>query len=1496
MGQGSSRQARDLIAIARANIDLGRYEEAIADCDKAIALDASDANAYDTRGWAKFKLNRYEEAIADYDEAIAIDPKNAAIIYKDRGIAKFHLGRYEEAIADYDNALGLHAHIYRYTDNGNYRLWARNVNVYILRGDAKFALKRYNGAMKDYDKVNRHDTDIARIVGTKDFKYNADYARHRAEAYIRTAIVKMELKQYAIAELKQAILLDANNIQAHWLLGTSYQQFGAPMLMLAEKAFKRAIFLARSSDADAKLYEALKGGQLDAALECLKLLKEKSPDAIPQTLSPEGDNEPALLTTAAFGRTQLLAPLLEYCPITIEDSQGNTALHRAAEMGQCAMLEALIDKGLLTEQELREGQWPYNQDGQSPWHVAASRGQTKALIYLQDNYLAKKKGSASFQLLLSLTTPPIQAKTSIAASSETKETPASPGDTKKNIPESKQPAEAEKDASHLQGNTGLPSSAPSVSVAGVTEAFVPGRVDVDVPSDNRCWFWSVGLSWLLQAMAEAKATNQPAAKPPHTYPAAFAIAYGQLFGVTGGVTFRPAVRSSAAAKEEKWEINDPKTIDATYRMLLDYDGKKDTPNQFEGGILAQLICEVFRAKLVQFMRSEPADEKLNVCLHRARASYSQEGGWGNHLTDMLRPDAWGGTAESAAVACMLNTEVHVYHERPDRNGADEREIYRPDRPDRGPVKAIYIIHAYGSPLGEQRGHYRMAPRREHVYWSLPLPVSRATSDVLLFSGKKRTVVQCADSILHLLIKGNHVGALEDLLQKYPQLPLNIRNSDGLTPLLLAIIQGALPAIKVLAKFNINRTLRDSEGRSALHLAVIKGHIDVVKYLVETLQMPLDAQDTKGKTPTDYCGPSSAIGIYLTNYARAQKKPIVSIHAKPAVWQNLVFQGGGVKGIAYVGALERLQEEKGCLENIRRVGGASAGAITALLVGLGYSVTDIKHMMGIERPASCDLPDLNFKSFLDGDYGNLILGAKNKDLTLLVGEQQAKTLQKLRDIDGGLVGLARVFDGTIWKGASAVKQAYDKIAGVYRQLNSELGLCPGIQLRTLFENLIRRKIKEKAGYEILNATFKDLAQFADFKELYFIGVNTLTGEPETFCLENTPNMVIADAVRISMSIPGVFKPHPMVTKDERGQLVSSTTLYVDGGVLLNYPVDLFDSYQYTAAYQHNKTAHEPKHPMVNEETLGLSLVSSEQKSRYEGELKPLGETTTGDSQQQAQTLVEHINGLIKAIYEKQETDHARKGDQFRTIYIDTLDVGTVDFDKVEQRATKKQLLTEGRDGVEAFLKQARLNKGTVILPTELRELFSQHLAFSSLTLKARQFSVDATALNKNCPQLVAAFYGAWQEHATEFLHQNLGVSLWACDEKENTAFHYAATFETTEALQKLLEVALEGALTTNVSGETPLDWARQHNRQEAIVLLEKTLASLNGKHAESKTAEKPKATAASSTPQTKEENKGAPSSFAAAAGEHGMFSGAASSQPRHTEEQKKEALAKSMSLS
>ena len=75
------------------------------------------------------------------------------------------------------------------------------------------------------------------------------------------------------------------------------------------------------------------------------------------------------------------------------------------------------------------------------------------------------------------------------------------------------------------------------------------------------------------------------------------------------------------------------------------------------------------------------------------------------------------------------------------------------------------------------------------------------------------------------------------------------------------------------------------------------------------------------------------------------------------FKNLVFEGGGVKGIAYVGALEVLDRE-GILKDVQRVAGTSAGAMMAVLVGLRYSAEEVRNILW----------KLNFKNFMDSSFG------------------------------------------------------------------------------------------------------------------------------------------------------------------------------------------------------------------------------------------------------------------------------------------------------------------------------------------------------------------------------------------------------------------------------------------------------------------------------------------------------------------------------------------------
>ncbi len=79
------------------------------------------------------------------------------------------------------------------------------------------------------------------------------------------------------------------------------------------------------------------------------------------------------------------------------------------------------------------------------------------------------------------------------------------------------------------------------------------------------------------------------------------------------------------------------------------------------------------------------------------------------------------------------------------------------------------------------------------------------------------------------------------------------------------------------------------------------------------------------------------------------------------FENLAFQGGGVKGLAYAGALAVLEERGIYPDHIKRVAGSSIGSIFAAFTALGLTVKQMHTIMDT---------DLG-KIVLDGTHGKLL---------------------------------------------------------------------------------------------------------------------------------------------------------------------------------------------------------------------------------------------------------------------------------------------------------------------------------------------------------------------------------------------------------------------------------------------------------------------------------------------------------------------------------------------
>jgi NTE family protein len=130
-----------------------------------------------------------------------------------------------------------------------------------------------------------------------------------------------------------------------------------------------------------------------------------------------------------------------------------------------------------------------------------------------------------------------------------------------------------------------------------------------------------------------------------------------------------------------------------------------------------------------------------------------------------------------------------------------------------------------------------------------------------------------------------------------------------------------------------------------------------------------------------------------------------------------------------------------------------------------------------------------------------------------------------------------------------------IGGITR-LNKYFGWYKGKKFEKWLENMI----KEKTGNEKI--TFEELHQ-KGFKDLYITGTSLNKQKAVVFSYESYPKMKIKDAVRISSSIPLYFEPVFIDSSGktfDRPKQKQGFDMMVDGGILENFPIHIFDKQQ------------------------------------------------------------------------------------------------------------------------------------------------------------------------------------------------------------------------------------------------------------------------------------------------------------------------------------------------
>jgi NTE family protein len=273
--------------------------------------------------------------------------------------------------------------------------------------------------------------------------------------------------------------------------------------------------------------------------------------------------------------------------------------------------------------------------------------------------------------------------------------------------------------------------------------------------------------------------------------------------------------------------------------------------------------------------------------------------------------------------------------------------------------------------------------------------------------------------------------------------------------------------------------------------------------------------------------------------------------RPSQIRYLSFEGGGGRGFAYLGALEAL-EQLGVLRstsdpttaNIVGFGGSSAGAITALLLSCGYSPTEVRRFM----------ESTSFDRFFDRATPRVIPGPfdRSPDARHPWRCVERSTEVVFADPYRQLLLLAHHAARFILDDAPLPRRIRDiatDLPAWLAFLNEDMGLFSGCFARNVFADVVAAKLPRQNGSPQYHATFAD--HFRHFgTRLIVLGTNLETLRSQVFSVDRTPDFPVADAIRISMSIPLIFKPVVIPNGYLKGT-------WVDGGLLSNLPLSEFE---------------------------------------------------------------------------------------------------------------------------------------------------------------------------------------------------------------------------------------------------------------------------------------------------------------------------------------------------
>ncbi len=188
-------------------------------------------------------------------------------------------------------------------------------------------------------------------------------------------------------------------------------------------------------------------------------------------------------------------------------------------------------------------------------------------------------------------------------------------------------------------------------------------------------------------------------------------------------------------------------------------------------------------------------------------------------------------------------------------------------------------------------------------------------------------------------------------------------------------------------------------------------------------------------------------------------------------------------------------------------------------------------------------------------------------------------------------------------------------------------------------------------QIVNKGFAATATFTDFKnagckDLYVFSSDLNIKGLRVFSYSETPNVVVAEAIRASMSIPMFFEAWTFTNNNPNDHL------YVDGGMLYNFPITYFD------------TAGTP-----NPETMGLYLADIH--------------NTAPPVTIEYNHVITYVKTVFETIMNAQVIDFQYDAEEKnRTAIIDNLGISAIDFNLTKDQ--QNALLQSGIQYATAYL--------------------------------------------------------------------------------------------------------------------------------------------------------------------------------------------------------------------